>query len=240
LGCYSLALLVTGQLYGLANILAIVVAPRVAERYGQAGDRRAAAELTARCGELQAAMLALPAALTVAALPPLLGTLLPDYGLGLAPMRWLLPGVIASGLALLPVQYLLSVDRQKWSLAAIVLATAATAGACHVALVCGYGLVGVAAASSLGSVLYLLLVAVPVWSEMRAAGRLHSLAMHALALGPALLAAFALEAWPAARGAWTLTAAKSLSVVLVWALSLGAGWRWGGWREALRPRCVVH
>ncbi len=238
LGCYSLALLVTGQLYGLGNILSIVVAPRLGEHFGRDGDRRQAAALTARSSELQAAVLALPAALAIVAVPPLLGTLLPDYRPGLAPMLWQIPGILALGLALLPGQYLISVDRQKWSLAAIVLATGVSAGACHVALVTGFGLIGVAAASSLSYVVYLLLAAAPVWWELNTGARLRCLAMHGLALGPALLAALGLEALrPSDPGQWSIATAKVLAVLLAWGLSLAAGWQLGGWREAIQsPR----
>lgn len=238
LGCYSLALLVTGQLYGLGNILSIVVAPRLGEQFGRAGDRRQAAALAARSSELQAAVLALPAALAVVAVPSLLGTLLPDYRPGLPAMLWQIPGVIALVLALVPSQYLISVDRQKWSLAAVVLATAAAAAACHVALVHGYGLVGVAAASSFSYVVYLILVAIPVWSELSARTRLRCLAMHALALGPTLLMALVMECLrPDEPGQWSAAVVKVLAVSLAWGLSLAVGWQFAGWRDAMRsPR----
>lgn len=235
LGCYSLALMVTGQLYGLGNILSIVVSPRLGEQFGHDGDRRQAAALTARSSELQAAVLALPAALAVVAVPPLLGTMLPDYRPGLAPMLWQIPGVVALVLALLPGQYLISVDRQKWSLAAVALATGISAGAYHVALVSGHGLVGVAAASSLSYVVYLVLAAAPVWWELTGPARLRCVVMHALALGPTLLAAAGLEwIYPNQSGQWSMAVAKVLAVTLAWVASLAVGWQLGGWRETLR------
>ena len=48
LGCYSTAVMVTAQLYGLGNMLAMVTGPRYAESYGRWGDRRAVARLAAR------------------------------------------------------------------------------------------------------------------------------------------------------------------------------------------------
>jgi O-antigen/teichoic acid export membrane protein len=235
LGCYSLALLVTGQLYGLGNMLSIVIGPRLGEHYGYWSDRRAVARLTSRASELQAAAIALPAGLAVVAAAPLLGAMLPEYRVGLPPMLWLIPGVIALVLALLPGQYLVAVDRQNWSLGATLLATGVAAVGNHLALVAGWGLVGVAIATSLSYVIYFLLQAALVWIELDPRERLRGPAMHLLAVGPALTVALGLE-WlrPTTGGPWTLALAKIAAVTIAWALSVAAGWHWGGWRETMR------
>jgi O-antigen/teichoic acid export membrane protein len=235
LGCYSLALLVTGQLYGLGNMLAIVIGPRLGEHYGYWSDRRAVARLTSRSSELQAAAAALPAALAIVAAGPLLGAILPDYRMGLAPMLWLIPGVIALVLALLPGQYLVAVDRQNWSLAATLLATALAAAGNHLALVGGYGLVGVAIATSASYVIYFLVQAALVWVELDLRERLRGPAMHLLAVAPALILALALE-WlrPTPAGQWMPVVAKIAAVTAAWGMSLAVGWHSGGWRETMR------
>ena len=139
---------------------------------------------TIRSSELLAAAIALPAALAMVAVPPLLGTLLPDYRTGLVPMLWLIPGVIALTLALVPAQYLMAVDRQRWSLIAVLLATGIAAGAIYAALRGGCGLQGVAIATSGSYLAYFALVAVPLWIELDRPGRLRYLGMHALAVVP--------------------------------------------------------
>jgi O-antigen/teichoic acid export membrane protein len=233
LGCYSLAVMVTTQLYGLANMLATVMGPRYAESYGRWGDRRSVAGLAARGSELLAAAVALPAAVALLAAPPLLGRLLPDYRTGLPPLVWLVPGVIAMSLALPGSQYLVAVDRQRRALAAVLVAVALAALGNHLALKGGYGLVGVAAATAAGYwVYYVLVVAVSLWGELDGAGRLRYLAMHALALGPTLAGAMILErAWPAAATDWRMVLVKIAAVSAVWGLTVALGWYRGGWAE---------
>ena len=58
LGCYSLALMVTSQLFGLGNMLSTVTGPRYGEKYGHSGDARAVARVAARASELVAAAMA--------------------------------------------------------------------------------------------------------------------------------------------------------------------------------------
>lgn len=237
LGCYSLALMVTGQLYGLGNMLSIVIGPRLGEHYGHCRDLRAVAEFTFRSSELQAAAMALPAALAMVAAGPVLGKILPDYRSGLAPMLWLIPGTIALVLSLLPGHYLVAVDRQNWSLAATLIATVLGALGNHLALVAGWGINGVAIATSASYGLYLLLLALPAWKQLPAAGRLRCVAMHLLAVGPSLAMAVALEyLHPSPRGDWAGVAGKVCGVCLVWLGTLAVGWQYGGWALAMRTR----
>ena len=236
LGCYSAALMVTVQLYGLGNMLSIVMGPRYGETYGRTGDRKEVARLAARATELHAAAIALPAALAVVAAPSFLAWLLPDYQTGLAPLVWLVPGVAALCVALPGAQYLVAVDRQKRALAAVVIATLLAGAGNHVALTGGYGLVGVAAATAVGYVAYCVLtVAVSLWPELDRAGRWRYLGALALALAPTLSLAIALEALrPGAETDWRATVAKVAAVTLAWGASLAVGWRQGGWSEAMR------
>lgn len=234
LGCYSLALLVSAQLYGAGNMLATVVGPKLGESLGRNGTVRATASLAARASELQAAALALPGALAVVAVPPLLGWLLPDYRDGLPPMYWLVPGTIALSLALVPSQYLVTVDRQGWNLVAIVLATLFGAAGNYVALCGGWSLVGVALTTSLSYAVYLLLVGGPLWRRLDRSERRRCVAMHSLALVPALAMAALVELLlPAGLSTAVL---KGVLVTLAWSVSVACGWQFGGWRDALRKR----
>ena len=231
LGCYSLAVMVTTQLFGLGNMLAMVTGPRYAESYGYSGDRRGVARLAARASELQAAAMALPAALAVLAAPPVLRWLLPDYQSGLSPLVWLVPGVVALVLALPASQYLVAVGRQRRALIVVLVATAVAALGNHLALRGGYGLVGVAAATAGGyAVYYVLGVAVSLWRELDGPGRLRYVGMLALALGPTLVLTVLLEqTWPAMQTHWTITLAKVVAVTAVWGLTVAVGWHHGGW-----------
>lgn len=236
LGCYSVALMVTVQLYGLGNMLSIVMGPRYGESYGRSGDRGATARLAAQATELHAAALALPGGLAIVAAPPLLAWLLPDYQSGLAPLVWLVPGVLALCVALPAAQYLVAVDRQTRALAAVVIAAILAAVGNHLALSGGYGLVGVAAATAAGYAAYcVLIVSISIWPELDRACRLRYLWMLALALAPTVTLAMVLERLrPGVEADWSMTLAKSAAVALVWSLTVAIGWRHGEWREAIR------
>jgi len=235
LGCYSVALLVTGQLYGMGNMLATVVAPRLGERFGRSGQRQSVAWLAARASELQAAALALPAGLAIVAAPPLLARILPDYRSGLAPVAWLVPGVVAMSLALAGGQYLVAVDRQCRGLAAVLATLLVTALANYLALASGYGLVGVAATTAAGYAFYFVLVtAISFWTELDARQRVRYAGMHALALVPAIGSAGLLEYLLPSCGTDCLAVAlKVVVVAAAWALSIAIGWHWCGWKKEI-------
>ncbi len=238
LGCYSVALMVSAQLFGLGNMLSIVMGPRYGEKYGQSGDRGVVARLAARASELSAAAMALPAAWAVLAAGPLLRWLLPDYQTGVAPLTWLVPGAVALTLALPGSQYLVAVGRQRRALAVVMIATAVAALGNHLALRGGYGLIGVAAATAAAYAIYFVLVtAVSVWIELDGPARIRYIAMHALVLGPTMAAAALLQrAWPAAEAAWTTVVGKVVIVTIVWGLTVAVGWRHAGWREEINAR----
>ncbi len=230
LGCYSAALLVTGHLFGLGNMLAMVTGPRLGEKYGHSADRRAVARLAARASELQAAAIALPAALALLVAPPLLAHLLPEYRSGLAPLVWLVPGVVAMTLALPGSQMLVAVGRQRRALLAVLLATAAAAVGNHLALRGGFGLMGVAAATATAYAVYFVLIAaLSLWIELDAPGRLRYVGMLALAVGPTVGSAVLLQRWYPDTIAATVAA-----VVVIWSISVAVGWRHGGWGEELK------
>lgn len=225
LGCYSLALMVTTQLFGLGNMLSLVSGPRYGEKYGHSGDRHSVAQLAARASELQAVAIALPAALALVAAPPVLHWLLPDYRSGLAPLAWLVPGVIALSLAQPGSQYLIAVGRQRRALVVVLIATAVAAIGNHLVLRAGLGLSGVAMATAAAYFVYFLLtLGVSLWIDLDRAGRLRYLLMLTLALGPTLSAALMFQNA-------SLLLGRVMLVVVVWGLTLAVGWYHGGWRE---------
>jgi len=234
LGCYSAALMVTMQLYGLGTMLSIVMGPRYGQTFGRWGDRGSVARLAARATELCAAAMALLGGLAIVAAPPLLAWLLPEYQSGLAPLVWLVPGVLALCVALPAAQHLVAVNRQTRALGAVAIATAFAALGNHIALTGGYGLEGVAAATAAGYVAYcVLIVSVSLWPELDRAGRRRYLGMLALALVPTVGLAVVLEQLrPGVETGLTATLAKTAAVVLVWSATAMIGWRHGRWREA--------
>jgi len=242
LGCYSATLMVTVQLYGLGNMLSIVMGPRYGEAYGRSGDRGEVARLAARATELCAAAMALPAAMAIVVAPPLLARLLPDYQAGLAPLVWLVPGVVVLCATLPASQYLVAVNRQNRALAAVVIATLLAAAGNHLALRGGFGLVGVAAATAIAHAAYwVLIVSISLWPELDRAHRRRYLAMLGLMLAPTVILAVILERLhPGIEADLVTTLAKAGMVAVVWCLTVWAGWHHGRWAEAIRGPVEVR
>jgi O-antigen/teichoic acid export membrane protein len=234
LGCYSLSLLVSGQIFGLANMLSLVMGPRYGELFGRVGRRREVALLAARASELQAAMLAILGGVAMVIAEPVLGRMLPAYRPGLLPALWLVPGAVALGLGLPASQYLVAVCRERRALAAMVVATAAAAIGNHVALTWGYGLVGVAISTSLAYLAsYVLLVAISIWPELDGRARWRYVAVVLFTLVPTLALATVFEVhWPSDAAGTFDTAVNIALVFAVWSLTMLAGWQWGDWKRA--------
>lgn len=183
LGCYSTSLLVTGQVYGLANMLSIAMLPRYGELFGKSGCRRQTARLAARFSEILAAASAAVAIGAMLIAPPILDRWLPDYRPGLAPLAYLMPGVVSWALVLPLNQYLVAVGHERRTLLALGVATALGACGDSLALQWGYGMIGVAIATSLAYAgCYLLSLAISLWPQLSAADRRRYLCIHALVL----------------------------------------------------------
>ena len=233
LGCYSVALMVSAQLYGLGNMLSVVMNPRYGETFGQTGSRAAVARLAAVAAELHAAALALPAALAIVLAAPVLGYLLPDYQSGLPALRWLAPGTIALVLALPAGQYLVAVGRQNRMLWAVLPAIPVAALGNHLAISGGLGLTGIAAATAVSYFTYfVLIIAISFWRDLDHTGRRRYLTLTTLALLPSIAAAVLLEhSLPSTEIGPAATLGKALAVTAVWAASCGTAWHLGGWSK---------
>ena len=238
LGCYSVAIMVSSQIYGLGNMLSIVMNPRYAEKYGQTGDRHEVARLAAASSELHAAAMALPAALAIILAVPLLAHLLPDYRTGLPGLVWLAPGSLALVLSLPAGQYLVAVGRQNRALLAIVPAVLGAALGNHFALQNGFGLTGVAATTAVSYLTYTaLVVGISFWKELGSSEQGRFLGLTLLTAGPALAAAVLLERfYPGQEASLAITFGKAVLVTSVWAATCGASWFWGGWDHLLARR----
>jgi len=238
LGCYSVAIMVSTQVYGLGNMLSIVMNPRYGEKFGQTGNRAEVARLAAASCELHAAAMALPAALAVVLAVPLLAGLLPDYQTGLPALVWLVPGSVALVLSLPAGQYLVAVGRQNRALLAILPAIALAGLGNHLALRGGFGLTGVAAATAFAYAAYLVLVvAISFWRELSRPEHRRFLFLTTLVLLPTLAAALLLERmYPGEQASLSVTFGKAVLVTAVWATVCGTSWITGSWEHVLKRR----
>lgn len=233
LGCYSTPLLITGQVYGLANMFAMVVAPRYGELFGRTGSRTAVANLAARASELLATLTSLSAAAGLAVAVPLLSCLFPAYRPGMLAARWLVPGIALLALSLPLNQYLVAICRERLAMAAAIAVLLFGALADFVALALGYGMLGVAAATAAIYAFYYLLLAASIWSQLDRAARRRYCITH-----------FAVLAFPLAPALWLTDVraesfdmpriAANMTVVLAaWGLVAALGWRRGDWNAAM-------
>lgn len=243
LGCYSVALLVGAQLYGAANQLAMVGAPRYAELWGSTNDRRAVAELVAKNSQFMAWALAGAGLLAVVVATPLLSWVLPSYAAGLPALAWLVPGVAAAGLAVPLTNYLATVDRQGRSLTILAAATVCTAFLIRIAIGQGSGLVGVAAVTSLSSLGYLAALAgTSIWPELPGEQRRQYVAQIGGALlvmsVPTLVRWGLGGSWNAESGERFLTC---LGLIGGWCFVAMCGWTWASHqRRARTSRSPAH
>mgnify|MGYP002623345159 CR=1 FL=1 len=229
LGCYSTALLVAAQLFGLANIFGSVCGPRLAQSFGQTNDHISVARLNLRLVELMALGLALPAALAITAGPWLLGLLLPDYRAGLpalVPMTW---GTVALGLAM-PCQHChVAWNRGRTLLVALTCATVCAIVLNVFAVMLGGGMYRIAIATM---VTYGLYFAVLAWLTIRIVPLAELRARiigAAIALSPIVLATTLAYA-----GVATEAVGVGISSVVAlgcWGAVLWYGWRRQGWRD---------
>lgn len=241
LGLYSVALLVTTQLAGVANILAIVMGPRYGELLGSSGQRRIVARLAARITELTAGVMLLPGLAAITLGPSLLALLLPGYEAGLAAMVVRVPGAVARALAIPANQHLITVDQQRRAL--LTLLPAAILAYAGIALSYRYewGLIGVAWAMTASDLAYLAIVSIAAF-----AGRLdaRASARYALAIFAGIVPLLALALWRPAheltRPVWDRDFILCAIAVLGWfALAAGA-WHAGGWRSLARKEIACE
>jgi len=233
LGCYSLALMVGAQVYGVGNMFSTVMGPRYCELMGRSGDPRTVALLAARASHLQAAVVGMVSSVAILAGIPLLSWLLPEYRAGLPALVWILPGVVALCVALPASQYLVAVDRHKRIVPVTAAGVLAAAAANHWALTHGGSLAGVAVATSIAYLVYAgLIVRVSLWPQLTIGERAGYVGGLALVIGATTALAVGMELWLP----WSATDPADTAIKLVvaacgWGVLVFAGVRWGAWAE---------
>jgi O-antigen/teichoic acid export membrane protein len=234
LGCYSTTLLITGQIYGLANMFALVISPRYAELYGHTGSHLEVAQLAARTSELLAAAASVAAILGLVVVVPALAVIFPDYRPGLPPAAWLVPGIVMLALTLPLNQLLVAICRERVALLAVLFALACAAVGDWVALAFGHGMMGVAAATALAYAIYfLLMLLLSIWPRLDPAARSRYLWTHAVLLTPVVLTASLNDVHAQRLDVASIAAASSIALS-AWASAAFIVWWRGGWRTAWR------
>ncbi len=190
LGCYSVALMVSIQVFGLGNMLATVMGPRYGEKYGRTGSCAAVARMAMHATEMQALLVGGVAAAALILAPPVLSILLPDYRSGFESIYRLVPGAVAMTLALPASQYLVAIDRQRRVLATVCAALVAAVAGNHWVLTAGGGIAGAATVTAVCYFVYWLGLSVTAfpWVTSVREWLSHLASVFAVSSGPILVA----------------------------------------------------
>lgn len=229
LGVYSLALLVTTQIHGLTNLLGGVLLPRFTAEYGRLGCERQVARQVVTATQALAPIVAAGCVAGLFLGGPLLGALLPEYRAGLPPLVALLPGCAAIALAVPLAQYQMAVGDERRALTIVAAATLLTAALDAAVMIWMPGLVALAAATSVGYLVYFVAtLAGSLW------GRLDAVDRRRYAQSLTLVVAIPLT------GAWLVSVSLDANAWLPRAIALAVSVAWiaGSW-WALRPRAPI-
>lgn len=235
LGVYSLALLVTTQLSGVANVFAIVMGPRYGELLGSSGQTAVVARLAARLTEVKALAMLLPGIATMTIGPLVLVALLPGYEAGLSAMLIRVPGVVARALAIPANQLLITIDHQRRALAAMIPPFIVGLLAAWYAHRQGWGLIGIAWAMTASDLVYLAVqAAVAFCRALRPTQQFRYAGMLLLGIVPLLiLAVLRVHTSFGVAGAWQAALLLAISLSAWSLVALWAWWR-GGWSDVWR------
>lgn len=197
-GCYSTALLVGAQLYGLASLTGTVTSPKLAQLYGATADTAAVARFAAETTLTQLTWLTPLGAAAVVVGPALLGALFPDYRSGLVALPAVVVGTLLSMIALNGSNALIASSREGAALRGLVIVTVLTALALIGCGVWNVSLAGVALAACLGNLAYAVISGYEgLWHDLPRRERYASLTQLAVAMVPTLSVAIGLELyWP--------------------------------------------
>lgn len=175
LGFYSIGVSMNNFVYNLPKAVSVVTFPNFQEKFGREG-------ITAVLGlvvkpVLLLSFIVLPVAVGAAYqfLPPLIRTALPQFIPGITAAQVLAMGTFALSLNNLPIQLLITVNRQWLAVVINIAGVAMLAGLVYAAIAFGRGIVGIAAATAVSYALSsaaLLLIAGSVAGAPASAMRL--------------------------------------------------------------------
>ncbi|MDA7979290.1 MAG: lipopolysaccharide biosynthesis protein [Pirellulales bacterium] len=231
LGCYSTALLVSIQIYGLANVFSGVCGPRLTQAVGVNRNSTSVAALAARFMEMISVVLSLPAAIAVCFAPPLLMSFLPEYQAGLPALIPTVCGALALGLSLPAQHCLVAWNRGRGVLGAMVAGTVLAFFLNGIAVATGGGVLRIAIATALANLAYLSLVLSMTMRAVPRAELVKQLIATGVALIPCGLAMLLSMNTPGMS--WGQATLASGICLLVWLLIIVCGWNRFRWSEFL-------
>ncbi|MBL8828926.1 MAG: oligosaccharide flippase family protein [Planctomycetaceae bacterium] len=222
-GCYSTALLVGSQLYGLASITGTVASPKLAQLFGATNDTPAVSRFAAETTLTQLLWLTPLGASAIVIGPTLLGALFPAYHAGLAALPAVVVATLLATVALNGSNVLIAIGEERAALRGLIVSTLITSVAMIVAAVGWPSVTGVASAACVGNLVYAATSGYAgLWRRLPHAERRVSLTLHALTLLPILGVAIVLEQLSPGVGdrSWLDMGNALVKLIVVGAVSL--------------------
>ncbi len=161
-GCYSTALLVGSQLYGLSSITGTVASPKLAQLYGATNDAAAVSRFAAETTLTQLLWLTPLGASAIVAGPTLLGALFVDYRSGLVALPAIVIATLFATIALNGSNVLIALGEERAALRGLIVSTL-IATVAMIAVGVGWpSVAGVSIAACVGNFVYAASTDMPV------------------------------------------------------------------------------
>jgi len=155
-GIYSLGTSMTSFIFNLPNSFSIIMYPRFQERFGSSNDEQQSLISFIVKPTLVLVFLILPLIIGTAFFggPFLIRSILPKFTDGIIPFKILLTGIFFFSLIHMPGQFLVTINKQVKSAIITIIALILLFSSVYLAIHLGYGLRGIAIATSLSYIFY--------------------------------------------------------------------------------------
>lgn len=148
LGYYSVALMTVSYLFSIPNAIGVVLVPNLHEKFGQTQDKNDLKNFLEKSELVFSALLPLLIGISWILGPAAIRLVLPEFSPGIEPMLYLITGVYFSGLAQNCSQFLYAIKRHSLLVPILFGACLLSAGLNYAAICLGWGIRGVAIATT--------------------------------------------------------------------------------------------
>jgi len=184
LGLYGLGNLTFTPVLMLLSVGSAIMYTRFGEKYGETSSKATLMRYLKVPMENLALVTPIVVGLIFLALPLFSRVFLPEYSEGIVPARILMFGLLFYAMAVMPGNMLLTLNRQRLRLLILSFSIILNLGLSYAALACGYGIVGVAAGTTLAYFAFFMAILTATTRQIGASFR-EVLVLFAKLLGPA-------------------------------------------------------
>lgn len=167
MGLYSIAIMMGNIVHNIANMGSIVLYPRFQETYAKNDDKKEVFSVMTKTIKVLWLPLLAIVLLGVLVFPPLVRMLLPKYTGGIEAMKIFLFGIYFLSLAMFCSNFLVTINRQTVSLVACVAVVLINLSLNIILVMKGFGIEGVAAATSISYFIYFIVLYLLSIAEVR-------------------------------------------------------------------------